>query len=132
MGGAWLGRWDGLMPARAGVLRIGDRVRFDGCEHTVVGLSGTSVRLAADDGAGSVVSWVHLQSAADFVVLTGSPAPVLPPFGLLETVPDRVLERARWWERHIVETADRLPAGRGRGVSASGAVRPGPSSDERA
>ena len=91
------------MPARAGVLRIGDRVRFDGCEQTVVGLSGTSVRLAADDGAGSVVSWVHLQSAADFVVLTGSPAPVLPPFGLLETVPDRVLERARWWERHIVE-----------------------------
>ena len=32
------------------VLRVGDRVVFDGDEHQVVGLSGTSVRLRADSG----------------------------------------------------------------------------------
>ena len=32
--------------AARGVLRPGDRVVFDGAEYTVVGLSGTSVRLA--------------------------------------------------------------------------------------
>jgi hypothetical protein len=41
--------------SRPGVLRIGARVRFDGAVQTVVGLSGTLVRLARQDGQGSVV-----------------------------------------------------------------------------
>ena len=37
------------------VLHVGDRVVFDGDEHQVVGLSGTSVRLRADSGVQPVV-----------------------------------------------------------------------------
>ena len=36
-----------------GVLRVGDRVRFDGLTQTVVGLSGTLVRLADEQGRSS-------------------------------------------------------------------------------
>jgi hypothetical protein len=95
-------------PAR-GVLRLGDRVRFDGAEHTVVGLSGTSVRLAGDDGVDMVLSAVHLQAAADFLVLTGDGPTTLPPLGLLEAVPQPALDQARWWERHVVEVDTGLP-----------------------
>ena len=51
------------------VLRVGDRVVFDGDEHQVVGLSGTSVRLRADSGVQQVVLAGHLMAAADFTVL---------------------------------------------------------------
>jgi hypothetical protein len=79
-----------------GVLRLDDRVRFDGGEHTVVGLSGGAVRLAGDDGADQVVLVTHLQAAADFTLLAGGgPAP-LPPLGLLAAAPPAVAEQARW------------------------------------
>jgi hypothetical protein len=74
---------------RPGVLRIGDRVRFDGGEHTVVGLSGTAVRLAADGGGAVALVAAHLQAAGDFALLGGPQAVPLPPFGLLDTVPDK-------------------------------------------
>lgn len=38
---------------------------------------------------------------------------VLPPHGLLEAVPAAALERARWWEGHILEVLGGLPAGAG-------------------
>ena len=39
----------------ADVLRVGDRLRFDGAVQTVVGLSGTLVRLANEHGQTSVI-----------------------------------------------------------------------------
>ena len=60
------------------VLRVGDRVVFDGDEHQVVGLSGTSVRLRADSGVQQVVLAGHLMAAADFTVLD---APMLSSVG---------------------------------------------------
>lgn len=42
------------------VLRIGEWVRFDGGEHQVLGLAGTSVRLRSDDGVEQVVLAGHL------------------------------------------------------------------------
>ncbi|MGQ0716650.1 MAG: Mu transposase C-terminal domain-containing protein [Pseudonocardiales bacterium] len=99
----------GAAPAR-GVLRPGDRVVFDGTEHTVVGLSGTSVRLVSDDGSDAVIALAHLQAAADFAVGSGGAAAVgLPALGLLDAVPPPVLERARWWERHIIEVETGQP-----------------------
>lgn len=47
-------------------LWVGDRVSFDGDEHVVVGLAGTSVRLRADSGTDQVVLAGHLMAAADF------------------------------------------------------------------
>jgi len=96
--------------ARTGVLRVGDRVRFDGQAQTVAGLSGTLVRLADESGGTSVVHLPHLLSAEGFEVLGGrAPAPVLAP-GLLSGVPEDLIEEAQWWERHVVEViAGRAP-----------------------
>lgn len=97
--------------ARRGVLRLGDRVRFDAAEHTVVGLSGVSVRLAADDGTHQVLLATHLQTAPDFTVLSGAAPVSLPPLGLLEAAPKPAVERARWWEQHLSEVESGVPAG---------------------
>jgi hypothetical protein len=91
-------------PAPAvGVLRPGDQVRFDGGEHTVVGLAGTTVRLAGEDGVSRVMTVSHLQAADDFLVLSGTVPLSLTAVGLLDAVPQSALARARWWERHVVE-----------------------------
>jgi hypothetical protein len=56
------------------VLRIGDQVRFDGLVQTVVGLSGTLVRLADEQGRGSVVHLPYLLGADGFSGwVSGSP-----------------------------------------------------------
>ena len=39
----------------AAVLQPGDRVRYDGADHVVIALAGTSVRLRSDDGTELVV-----------------------------------------------------------------------------
>jgi hypothetical protein len=85
------------------VLRVGDRLRFDGAQHTVVGLSGSLVRLVADDGSVAVLAVAHLLDAADFAIVGASPRVCLPQFALLDTLPEKVVARARWWERHVVE-----------------------------
>lgn len=93
----------------AGVLRPGDVVVFDGAEHTVVALAGTAVRLVDDDGATCVVTLAHLQSSPGFAVRSAQQPVGLTRLGLLEAVPAPVLERARWWERHIVEVETGRP-----------------------
>ena len=69
------------------VLRPGDWVHFDGGEHQVVALTGTSVRLCSSDGAQMVVLATHLMSAPDFGVIDAAPPPQMTPFGLLDTLP---------------------------------------------
>ncbi|WP_211346719.1 Mu transposase C-terminal domain-containing protein [Actinokineospora cianjurensis] len=103
------------------VLAVGDRVGFDGGEHQVVGLAGTSVRLRDESGGEQVVLAGHLMAAADFVVLN-SPGPVaVEPFGLLESLPAEVVGEAERWRDHVVEVMTGLPPG-----AAAGAVpRPG-------
>jgi hypothetical protein len=92
--------------SRLPVLRVGDRVRFDGGEYQVAGLDGVMVRLVPGGGPGgpSVVLLTHLLGAADFVVLSavGTGARV-PAAALLEGVPAGAVARAAWWERHVVE-----------------------------
>ena len=69
------------------MLRPGDWVRYDGGDHQVVALAGTSVRLRSDDGAESVVLAAYLMASPEFAVIDGAPAPSVEPFGLLEGLP---------------------------------------------
>lgn len=109
---------------RPGVLRVGDRVCFDGATHTVVGLAGPAVRLAAESGGASVVALAHLLAADDFELLDSQPAPRLPPFALLDALPEAVVARARAWERHVVEVETGLPPGAPAGASPNPAYDP--------
>ena len=96
---------------RAAVLRPGDWVRYDGEDHQVIALAGTSVRLRSDVGAESVVLVAYLMASPEFAVIDGAPTPSVEPFGLLEGLPVKALEQAREWERHIVEVETGLPPG---------------------
>jgi transposase InsO family protein len=100
----------GLTPR--GALRIGDRVRFDGSVHQVVGIEGTMLRLLAEDGLPWLAAAGHLMAAADFEIMgrDGSER-VIPPVALLGAVPEPVAERARFWETHILEVLTGLPGG---------------------
>ena len=62
-----------MTPTRAAVLRPGDLVRYDGADHQVVALAGTSVRLRSDDGADSVVLVAYLMASPEFAVIDGAP-----------------------------------------------------------
>ena len=96
---------------RAAVLRPGDWVRYDGGDHQVIALAGTSVRLRSDVGAESVVLVAYLMASPEFAVIDGAPTPSVEPFGLMDGLPVKVLEQAREWERHIVEVETGLPPG---------------------
>jgi putative transposase len=94
---------------KAAVLRVGDRLRFDGAVQTVVGLSGTLVRLADEHGNTSVIRLPHLLTDSSFERIgQRDPGPLLPA-GLLSGLPKRTVEAAQWWERHIVEVLTGRP-----------------------
>jgi transposase InsO family protein len=84
-------------------------VLFDGGEHQVVALAGTSVRLRSAGGAEQVVLGVHLMASPGFEVTGGAELPDVEPFGLLDALPEAVLAAAREWERHVAETETGLP-----------------------
>ncbi|MFF7599318.1 Mu transposase C-terminal domain-containing protein [Streptomyces mirabilis] len=92
------------MPSRPRLLRAGDLVRFDGRLHTVAALEGTAVRLVDEGQSASVVMLAHLLSSDGFEVVTpASVRTVVPPSGALEGLPVKAVERAEWWQRHLVE-----------------------------
>ena len=105
-------------------LRVGDEVEVGGAAHTVAGLSGSSARLADVTGAEISIALAELLSAPGFRVVSRPPA-VLPPQGLMEALPAEASERARWWERHIVEVISGVPPEAARGT------RPRPEYDRR-
>ncbi|MGV9386243.1 hypothetical protein ACWDRB_61305 [Nonomuraea sp. NPDC003707] len=92
-----------MSTAKPEALRVSDRVTFDGRAQTVVGLSGTVVRLADEHGQVSVVQLVHLLASDGFEHLgKSSPAPRLPA-GMLNGLPEEVVDRTMWWHQHVVE-----------------------------
>nr|WSZ16276.1 Mu transposase C-terminal domain-containing protein [Streptomyces canus] len=92
------------MPSRPRLLRAGDLVRFDGRLHMVAALEGTAVRLVDEGQSASVVMLAHLLSSDGFEVVTpASLRTVVPPAGALEGLPAKAVERAEWWQRHLVE-----------------------------
>lgn len=94
---------------RPGELGIGDRVRFDGRDQTVIGVSGPDVRLADTGGGVVTVSVSGLLAAEDFAVLDARPRPGMPPVSVLDDLPGEVVREALWWQRHIVEVVRGVP-----------------------
>jgi hypothetical protein len=81
--------------ATAAVLRVGDRIRFDGVVQTVVGLSGTLVRLADEHGQTSVTRLPHLLTDASFERLGQCDAGPVLPAGLLNGLAGQTVEDAK-------------------------------------
>jgi hypothetical protein len=96
-------------PGRPGGLGIGDRVRFGGRDQVVIGVSGTAVRLAGTGGEVATVSVSGLLAAEDFAVLDARPRPGMPPVSVLDGLPGEAVDKALWWQRHIVEMLTGVP-----------------------
>ena len=94
---------------RPGDLGIGDRVRFDGRDQTVIGVSGPAVRLADTGGMVVTVSVSGLLAAEDFAVLDTRPRPGMPAVSVLDGLPGEAVQEALWWQRHIVEVLRGVP-----------------------
>ena len=76
--------------------------------QTITGLSGSRVWLVDVTGAESSVALAELLSTPGFRMVT-RPAAVLPPQGLLDSLPAEAVDQARWWERHIIEVITGVP-----------------------
>ncbi len=86
------------------VVRIGDRVVFAGVCHTVVAMTGATLRLLSDSGESTLVALGYLLAADDFELIgAGAPLPGLGPIGLMDSLPEPVRDAALAWERHLVE-----------------------------
>ncbi|MEV0809859.1 hypothetical protein [Micromonospora sp. NPDC050200] len=98
-------------------LRVGDRVLFEGRAVSVGGIDGVRVRLVDDAGSEQVLLLTHVLAAPGFELLEASVPPArLDPLGLLEALRATVIERARQWERHVVEAQTGLPPGAPQGA----------------
>ncbi|WP_406099906.1 hypothetical protein [Streptomyces sp. NBC_01013] len=107
--------------APRGVLRVGDRIRFEGRHQQVIGLEGTALRLLSDEGDTNVMAAGYVMAAADFEVLGRGPEAVpervLPPFASVDALPPQAVEKARLWEQHVVEVLTGLPPDAQEGMS---------------
>ena len=95
---------------RGGVIGVGDEIRLGSGAFTVVTLSGKSVRLIDAVGDRTVIALPALLADPSLEVLAAT-RPALCSASMLEGVPDEVAERARWWERHVVEVLTGRPPG---------------------
>jgi Mu transposase, C-terminal len=102
---------------RPGGLGIGDRVRFGGRDQVVIGMPGPAVRLADTAGGVVTVSVSGLLADRDFAVLDARPRPGMPRVSVLGGLPWETVDRARWWQRHIVEVLTGVPPDAGEGTA---------------
>lgn len=74
-------------------MRVGDRVCLEDRLHTVVGLSGTTVRLLDEVGSASLALLSHLLASEGFELISqGTNQGRMPPFALLDIVPSESRE----------------------------------------
>ncbi|AUY53604.1 Mu transposase C-terminal domain-containing protein [Streptomyces sp. CB01881] len=90
---------------------VGDRVRFDGQLRGVLAVSALAVTLTDGERPHRVVPLLELFEAEGFEVVASPTRMPLPPVSLLETLPKPVLEKALWWEGHVLEVLHGLPPG---------------------
>ncbi|MEV6034016.1 Mu transposase C-terminal domain-containing protein [Nonomuraea sp. NPDC052116] len=91
-------------------LKADDDVLVGGRRATVVAVTGSGIELEDVAGARFTVTQGALFTDPGFRIMEAPSAP-LPPSGLLDSVPEEVADKARWWERHIVEVLTGLPPG---------------------
>lgn len=96
-------------PPRSAGLAIGDRVRLSGAVHTVIAVPGPKVRLADADGQVSEMTVAELMTADDAEIIDGPSRRPVPAVSPLADLPEKVAQRALWWERHIVEVIRGVP-----------------------
>ena len=91
-------------PAWAEGIKAGDRVIIDGRPQVVLGASGTAIRFAGDDGAVEEAAIAELAGSGRLQLRPagGRAGPQVGMAGL----PPEMVERARWWEAHIIEVVD--------------------------
>jgi len=97
--------------SRPRVIRVGDEIRINGQLHNIGSLSGEHVRLVDVTGTVHEVPRSKLLADPSLETVVAAPSAPLPPAGLLDNLPDSVIDQAHWWERHIVEVMTGLPPG---------------------
>jgi putative transposase len=80
------------------VLRVGDEVRIQGQLHTIDALAGGRVRLLDVTGMAHEVPLAQLFADPSVEPVANTTMAPLPPTGLLDNLPDEVVEQARWWD----------------------------------
>lgn len=91
--------------SRPGRLSVGDELLFRGSAYTVTMLTGCTALLTGVTGGTLTVPLTELFTEAGpgrEAIGKQQRAP-LPPRGVLEGLPAEVLDKAEWWERHLVE-----------------------------
>ncbi|WP_078495944.1 hypothetical protein [Streptomyces sp. LaPpAH-108] len=94
---------------RPGRVAVGDRVRFEGRIRGVLAVAAQAVTATDGEEPYRVVPLLELFAASDFEVMDSPVRMPLPAASLLEAFPAREVERALWWEGHILEVLHGLP-----------------------
>lgn len=102
---------------RAGIVRESDEIRLGGEVFTVLALTGGAARLMNATGERCTVPLSQLGTDPT-LELVSSAWPPLCSEETLSGVPPEVADRARWWERHVIEVLT------GNGDAGSGVGRP--------
>jgi len=82
---------------------IGDRVLVDGRPNVVIGIAGTRVRMADEDGTVSTATVAELVADPRFEFPAAAPPRGTRPGTGLEGLPAAAVKEASWWEAHIAE-----------------------------
>jgi putative transposase len=107
---------------RTGVVREGDEIRLSAGVFTVASLSGGAARLVDAVGDHTVMALSQLLSDPALELVSGSRPPLCSE-EMLAGIPEAAVDRARWWEQHILEILT------GRRPGAEPGTRPRPSYD---
>ena len=90
-------------------IRAGDRVVIDGRPRVVLGASGPLIRFTDDDGAVEEAAVAELVGGGRMRLQPRGPGGHPAAQTGLAGLPPEAVERARWWEGHIIEVVDGTP-----------------------
>jgi len=90
-------------------IRAGDRVTIDERPRVVLGASGPLIRFTDDDGAVEEAAVAELVGSGRMRLQPRGPGGHPAAQTGLAGLPPEAVERARWWEAHIIEVVDGTP-----------------------